>query len=93
MSHNFLTLNFDKTEVNALDPKHIRDSLSNKVNLDGIASSSTVRNLGVIFDQELSFKLHVKQISTTTFFHLLCIAPIRHILSQQVTEKLVTLLL
>ena len=60
MSHNFTMLNSDKTEVISLGPKHIRDSLSsNIVNLDGItlASSTTVRNLGVIFDQDLFFKL------------------------------------
>ena len=70
MSHNFLMLNSGKTEVIVLGPKHIRDSLSsNIVNLDGItlASSTTVRNLGVIFDQDLSFNSHVKQISFIQF--------------------------
>ena len=63
MSHNFLMLNSDKTEVIVLGPKHIRDSLSsNIVNLDIItlASSTTVRNLGVIFDQDFSFNSYVK---------------------------------
>ena len=46
------------------------------VNLDG-----SVRNLGVISDQELSFNSHVKQISRTAFFHLRNIAQIQHILS------------
>ena len=66
MSHNFLMLNSDKTEGIRLGPKHIRDSLSsNIVNLHVItlASNTSVRNLGVIFDQELSFNSHVKQIS------------------------------
>ena len=65
MFHNFLMLNSGKTEVIVLGLKHIRDSLSiNIVNLDGItlASSITVRNMGIIFDQELSFASHVKQI-------------------------------
>ena len=89
---NVLMLNADKPEVIVLGPKHIRDSLSsNIVNLDGItlASSTTVRNLGVIFDQDLSFNSYVKQISRTAFFHLRNIAKIRHILSQQDAEKLV----
>ena len=58
MSYNFLLLNPDKTEVILLGPKPIRESLSsNIVNLDGIAldSSTTVRNLAVVFNQELSF--------------------------------------
>ena len=64
MSHNFLMLN--STAV--LGPKHIWDSLStNIVHLNSIAlaTSTTVRNLDVIFDQELSFNSHVKQISRT----------------------------
>ena len=59
--------------------------------LDGItlASSTTVRNLGVIFVQDLSFNSHIKQISRTAFFHLHNIAKIRHILSQNDAVKLV----
>ena len=56
MSHNFLILNSDKTEVILLGPKYIRNSLSSNIgNLDGItlASSTTVGKLGVIFDQDL----------------------------------------
>ena len=77
-----------------LVPEHIRDSLSsNIVNLDGItlASSTSIRNLDVIFDQELSFNSHIKQISTTAFFQLCNIVKIWHIKSQQDAEKIVHL--
>ncbi len=59
--------------------------------LDGftLASSTTVRNLEVLFDQDLSFNSHIKQISRTAFVHLYNIAKIRHILSQKDAEKLV----
>ena len=56
--HNYLLLNCDKTEVMVLGPKHNRDSLSSNIfSLDGItlAPGTTVRNLDVIFDQELYF--------------------------------------
>ena len=89
---NFLLLNSDKTEVIVFGPKHLRDTLSNDIaTLDGItlASSTTVRNLGVIFDQEMTFNSHIKQISKTAFFHLRNIAKIRRILSQNDAEKLV----
>ena len=61
----------------------------NIVNLDGVAlaSSVTVRHLGVVFDQELSFNM-LKQICMTAFFHLCNIAKIQRILSQQDAEKL-----
>uniref|UniRef100_A0A8C9Y8D9 Reverse transcriptase domain-containing protein n=1 Tax=Sander lucioperca TaxID=283035 RepID=A0A8C9Y8D9_SANLU len=60
MTHNFLMLNSNKTEVIVLGPKHHRTSLSKDIaTLDGItlASSTTVRNLGIIFDQDLFFNL------------------------------------
>ncbi|XP_078025737.1 uncharacterized protein LOC144463844 [Epinephelus lanceolatus] len=92
MSTNFLMLNSDKTEVIVLGPKQLRDSLSDDiVSLDGIAlaSTTTVRNLGVIFDQDLSFNSHLKQTSRTAFFHLRNIAKIRPILTRKDAEKLV----
>merc|ERR1712035_125569 len=95
MSCNFLMLNSDKTEVILLGPKHLRNSLSKDiVSLDGIAlaSNTTVRNLGVIFDQDLSFNSHLKQTSRTVFFHLHNIAKIRPILSLKDAEKFVCLL-
>ena len=92
MTCNFLMLNSDKTEVILIGPEHLRDQLSGDVvSVDGIAlaSNTTVKNLGVIFDQDLSFNSHVKQISRTAFFHLRNISKIRHILSQKDAEKLV----
>ena len=52
--------------------------------LDGIslACSPTVGNLGVIFDQNLSFDADTKQVSRTAFFHLRYIDKIRNILSE-----------
>uniref|UniRef100_A0A8D3B260 Reverse transcriptase domain-containing protein n=1 Tax=Scophthalmus maximus TaxID=52904 RepID=A0A8D3B260_SCOMX len=92
MTCNFLLLNSEKTEVIILGPKHLRETLSDHiVTLDGItlASSSTVRNLGVTFDQDMSFDSHIKQVSRTAFFHLRNIKNIRNILSQKDAEKLV----
>ncbi|RCU35148.1 hypothetical protein DVA81_17760 [Acinetobacter baumannii] len=92
MTCKFLLLNSDKTEVIVLGPKHLRDALCiDIVTLDGIAlaSSTTIRNLGVTFDQDMSFNAHIKQTSRTAFFHLRNIVKIRHILSQKDAEKLV----
>ena len=63
MTLNFLLLNSDKTEVLILGPKNLRDTLSNDIAaLDDIAlaSNETVKNLGVIFDPDLSFNSHLK---------------------------------
>ena len=90
MSCNFLMLNSEKTKIIVLGPKNLRDSMSTAT-LDGItlASSTTVRNLGVIFDQDLSFNSHIKQTSRTAFFHLRNITKIRRILSKTDAEKLI----
>uniref|UniRef100_A0A669EKP4 Reverse transcriptase domain-containing protein n=1 Tax=Oreochromis niloticus TaxID=8128 RepID=A0A669EKP4_ORENI len=92
MAANFLLLNSDKTEVIVLGPENLRNMVSKQIlTLDGItlASSNTVRNLGVIFDQDISFNAHIKQICKTAFFHLRNISKIRNILSQSDAEKLV----
>ena len=71
MTRNFLLLNSDKTEVIVLGPKHLRKQLVNDtVTLNDISLTSalTVRNLGVIFDQNLSFDSHIKEISRTAIF-------------------------
>ncbi|XP_034041739.1 uncharacterized protein LOC117524118, partial [Thalassophryne amazonica] len=92
MTSNFLLLNSDKTEVIVLGPKNLRNMVSNQIlTLDGITltSSNTVRNLGVIFDQDMSFKAHIKQICRTAFLHLRNISKIRKVLSQSDAEKLI----
>ena len=92
MTRNYLLLNSGKTEVIVIGPKHLRDQLCDEnFTLDGItlASKATVMNLGVTFDQDLSFNSHIKRISKNAFFHLRNIAKVRHILSQNDAEKLV----
>uniref|UniRef100_A0A8C8DH59 Reverse transcriptase domain-containing protein n=1 Tax=Oryzias sinensis TaxID=183150 RepID=A0A8C8DH59_9TELE len=92
MTINYIFLNPEKTEVIILGPKNLRDALSAQiVSLDGIsiAPHSTVKNLGVLFDQDLSFKAHISQACRTAFFHLQNIAKIRNILSKSDAEKLI----
>ena len=91
MTQNFLLLNSDKTEVVLFGPERFREELSSYiVTLDGVslASSPTVRNLGVVSDQDLSSDSHIKLVSRTAFFHLRNIVKIRNILSQGDAEKL-----
>ena len=89
MTSNFILLNADKTKVIVLGPKHLRSRLSDNIlSLDGItlSSSTTARNLGVIFEQDLSFIPFIKQVSRTAFVHL---RNIRSIFSQGDAEELV----
>ena len=75
-----------------LGPKHNKESLSNNIcNLKGntLASSTTRRKLGIIFDWELSFNSHVKQISRMAFFHLDNTAKIQQMLSLLLLDNLI----
>jgi len=70
MTCNFLMLNSDATEVVLLGPEHLRNQSDEVVSVDDIAlaSNTSVKNLCVIFNQDLSFNSTVKQISRTAFF-------------------------
>ncbi len=58
--------------------------------LDGCpATSSTVRNLGVILDSNLSFENYISNVTKTAFFHLRNIAKPRNVLPVSDAEKLV----
>ncbi len=50
---------------------------------------STVKNLGVILDSNLSFENHISYVTKTAFFHLRNIANLRNMLSVSNVEKLV----
>ncbi len=92
MTENYLLLNPDKTEVIILGPQRLRDSVSEQIiTLDNVrvSSSSTVKSLGVTFDQDPSFKAHINQVCKTAFFHLRNISKIRNILSKDDAEKLI----
>ena len=92
MAHNFLLLNSGKTEILVVSPKSIRNKMPDiSLHLDGVsvASSAVIKNLGVIFDPELSFETHIKNTSRIAFFHLRNIAKIRKMLSVHDAKKLV----
>ena len=54
-----------------------------------IQQSSKVRNLGIIFDQFLSFDDYSNSVCRSTHFHLRNIGRIRHLLSQNATAQLI----
>ncbi len=72
MTSNFLLLNSEK-KVLIIGPKAFAcNNLDHCLILDGFSvnSSSSVRNLGVLFDSNLSFEKHVSSICKSAFFHL-----------------------
>ncbi len=80
MTNNFLLLNSEKTEVLIIGPKNLTsNNLEHCLTLDGCSldSSSSVRNLGVLFDSNLSFDSHISSICKTEFSHLKNISKLR----------------
>ncbi len=56
---------------------------------NSVDSSSSVRNLGVLFDSNLSFDSHISSICKTAFFHLKNISKLRPMLSMSNAEILI----
>lgn len=85
-------LNNDKTENIIFGPKsHINVPANQIAILDSItlASSNTVKNLGVIFDEDMSSNADIKQICSTALLHPCTVSKIGSILLQGDTQKLV----
>uniref|UniRef100_A0A8C1WNM2 Reverse transcriptase domain-containing protein n=1 Tax=Cyprinus carpio TaxID=7962 RepID=A0A8C1WNM2_CYPCA len=78
MTNNFLLLNSDKTEILLIGPENITQNLVDyNLQLDGCTvTSSTVKNLGVILDSNLSFENHISHVTKTAFFHLRNMLPV-----------------
>ncbi len=91
MTNNFLLLNSDKTEILLIGPKKSTQNLLDyNLHLDGCpVTSSTVKNLGVILDSNLSFENHISNVTKTAFFHLRNIVKLRNMLPVSDAEKLV----
>ncbi len=91
MTNNFFLLNSDKTEILLIGPENITQNLVDyNLQLDGCTvTSSTVKNLGVILDSNLSFENHISHVTKTAFFHLRNIAKLRNMLTVPDAEKLV----
>ncbi|KAF7698006.1 hypothetical protein HF521_004516 [Silurus meridionalis] len=91
MTYNFLLLN-SKTEILLIGPKTSTQKLQHfNLHLDrwSVTTSSTVKDLGVILDSNLSFENHINHVTKTAFFHPRNIAKLRNMLSISDAEKLV----
>jgi len=90
-----LQLNPSKTEVMWFVTKSSLKKIENKnlklyVGNDVIGSASSVRNLGVIKDSELSMKTHISKVTSVCYFHQRCLKTVRRILASLVTVFIIS---
>ena len=83
LSTNFLKLNHGKTEVLLIGSASALDKCkqsTSSITLGGVTLpfASSVRNLGVTFDQSLTFKLHISNVCRSSYYQLQNIARIRN---------------
>ncbi len=83
-------LHFRRTEFSTGPKDSTQNLLDYNLQLDGCTvTSTTVKNLGVILDSNLSFENHISNVTKTAFFHLRNISKLRNMLSVSDAEKLV----
>ena len=93
MTQKKLQQNEGKTEVLLIDPENSRNlPLSIKIGQNDICFSRSVWNLGVICDDKLSMKQQVSKIYQSAYLGLRRISSIRHVLTVDATQTLVTYL-
>jgi len=92
MGNNFLKVNGDKTDFILLGTTNQLSKLTEfSLSIDGseIPPSAAVRNLGVVFDNNMSMEKHINQLCASSFYHLRNIGKIRQYLDQTTAERLV----
>ena len=95
MNINKLKLNDSKTEVMlCYNPLNTSPGSTIKLEVNGheIIPSSKIKNLGVMFDEDLSMSSQVRNICQKTYFQLRKIASIRNFLTESAATTLVTTL-
>ena len=96
MIKNKLKNNYSKTEFIGFRSPHAKQDLSSLLVYVGdsiIQPSSKVRDLGVIFDQFLSFHDYISSVCKSTHFYLRHIVRIRHLLYHHATAQLIQALI
>ncbi len=90
MKEHHLQLNLVKTELLVFPATPtLQHNITIQIDSSTITPSSSVRNIGVIFDDQLTFKDHIAKTARSCRFALHNIRKIRHFLSQHAAQLLV----
>ena len=97
MNHNKLKLNPSKTEFMLIGHKIQREKFSQLFPISLLGNrtnpNDSVRNLGVLFDSDISFSQHITQVCKTSFYHIRNIKRIRKHLSLSTARSVATALI
>ena len=89
MAQNFLQLNETKTEIIIFGPPNTTPTFQSELNTLSANVTHSARNLGVIFDSDLSFGPQITRVVQTCYFQLRNIARIKSFLSTADLEKVI----
>ena len=92
MLENKLNIIDSKTEFLIIGSKHQLNKItidSIKIGDSDIKPVTSVKNLGVLFDNNLSMENHTTKTCSAAFYHIYNIKHIRKYLNQNLTEKIV----
>ena len=89
MSLNFLHINLDKTEIILFGPDEFVTAVDQFIGPLRSNITSTAKNLGIIFDQHMTFDLHVTKLVQSDFLQLHNVAKIKRFLSSSDMEQLI----
>ena len=67
MSHNFLQLNADKTEILIIGPEIISNEIQQSLGPLANNVKQNAKNLGVFFDKKMNLEFHIKKITQSCF--------------------------
>ncbi|XP_028428582.1 leucine-rich repeat and calponin homology domain-containing protein 1 [Perca flavescens] len=70
LATNYLQINSNKTETLIFAPDHKIPLIKQHLGSLGPSVKSSLRNLGVVFDQAMSLETHSKQLVRNCFYHL-----------------------
>uniref|UniRef100_A0A8C5HZV2 Reverse transcriptase domain-containing protein n=1 Tax=Gouania willdenowi TaxID=441366 RepID=A0A8C5HZV2_GOUWI len=89
LNENSLQLNSSKTETLVVAPDIIAPLIKQHLGALSSTVKSSIRNLGVTFDEGMSLERHSKQLIRNCFFHLRNISKLRHIVSGPELEMVI----
>jgi hypothetical protein len=92
MNHNMLQLNESKTEFYIISTSHFVNQLSDvtlNIGSEDIKPSSTIKNLGVVFDKTLTMTNQVSSICSSISLHLRHLSRIRMFIDQSTCQDAV----